>query len=179
MKRVNYINNVEDIDYFCFCPTILKLYDNCYERVNEPNYVHRIIHKIRMIIQQLMGGYKVYYMYIDKKVVGHLVVAPGGSRLPQSSRKDIVIGPIWISPDQRGKGLGTKGIAAVLNNLNIPYEYAYEYIATDNIASIRSVEKNNFELLGFAKETGLLRKISLSENGESLNYRKRNSNYKG
>lgn len=51
MKRVNYINNVEDIDYFCFCPTILKLYDNCYERVNEPNYVHRIIHKIRMIIQ--------------------------------------------------------------------------------------------------------------------------------
>ena len=165
----------DEIKYYEFSPSLFMLYYGCYDDNEKPEYFSRMIHKIRMTIQLLMGGYKVYYMYVDNKVVGHLVVAPGGSRLPQSNKNDIVIGPIWICPNQREKGLGTKGISAVLNELSISYEYAYEFIAKDNIASIRSVEKNEYELLGTAKESGLLRKISLSENGEWLLYRKKNN----
>ncbi|MCQ2966771.1 MAG: GNAT family N-acetyltransferase [Alphaproteobacteria bacterium] len=165
MKKMEYITSIENIDFFLFHPTFFCLYPKIYPVGENPPYINRIVHKIRMILQILCGGYRVYYMYVEKNIVGHIVVMPGGNRVAQSKKKDIVIGPIWIVPSQREKGFATKGINAILHKLNIQYEKAYEFISCDNTPSIRTVEKNEFKFLGKAAEKGIFKKILLSDDG--------------
>lgn len=169
-KRV-LIRECEGISYYKYTPSIFKLYDDCYDEHNCPDYCKRIIHRVRMIIDLLRVGYEIYYMYNGNEVLGHLVVARGGGRIDLSTKSDIVIGPIWVCPSFRGKGIGTKGIYTVLHLLNIEYQNAYEFIAKENIASIKAVEKNNYQLVGNAKEYGLLKKLKLTPNGNLLIYR--------
>ena len=112
-----------------------------YPKEDHPQYESHLLHKIRMMTEFFRGGYRVYYIVSGVKIVGHLVVANGGRRLKLSKKEDVVIGPVFISPAMRGKGIGTIGIRIVLNELNLQYNYAYEFIADNNIASIRTVEK--------------------------------------
>ena len=168
MKKAASLNG---IDFLLYMPSIFSLYADVYSESERPLYVKRFIHKIRMALQLFMGGYKVYYMSVGGTIVGHLVVTPGGGRVAQSSKNDIVIGPIWVAPSHRKKGYASKGIAAVLHGLNLQFKSAFEFIAPTNTPSIRSAEKNGFVIQGKAKESGLLRKISLDENGEWLLYR--------
>ena len=168
MKKAASLNG---IDFLLYMPSIFSLYADVYSESERPLYVKRFIHKIRMALQLFMGGYKVYYMSVGGTIVGHLVVTPGGGRVVQSSKNDIVIGPIWVAPNHRKKGYASKGIAAVLHGLDLQYKNAFEFIAPTNTPSIRSAEKNGFVIQGKAKESGLLRKISLDENGEWLLYR--------
>ena len=46
----------------------------------------------------------------DGKIVGHLVVSRGGTRIAVSNPDDIVIGPIWIIPSKRNGGNSTRSI---------------------------------------------------------------------
>ena len=163
--------SLDGLDFLLYKPSPFSLYANVYSDSERPPYVKRLIHKIRMALQLFMGGYKVYYMSVGGTIVGHLVITPGGGRVAQSSKNDLVIGPIWVAPSQRKKGYASKGIAAVLHGLNLQYKSAFEFIAPTNTPSIRSAEKNGFVIQGKAKESGLLRKISLDENGEWLLYR--------
>ena len=168
MKKLDdlqFVGNFDDIDYYLFKPSLFKLYPDCYEAGMEPDYVSRPVHKIRMLLEHLKTHYEIYYMIKDSEVIGHIVVARGGWRISCSKKEDIVLCPIWISPAHRGKGFGTKGISVVLNELNISYEKAYEYIGKDNIASIRSVEKNGYKMTGTASERGLFRTIVYDDKG--------------
>lgn len=174
MSSKLFVIEYEGISFYKFTPSIFKLYDDCYDKQNQPEYCKRIIHRIRMLIELLKVGYEVYYMYDDNKILGHLVVAGGGGRIEISKKSDIVIGPIWVCPSYRGKGIGTKGIYAVLHLLNINYQNAYEFIDKKNLASIKSVEKNNYILIGAAKEHGLLKKIKLTDDGDLFVYKYKN-----
>ena len=60
--------------------------------------------KTRLRLELIRGGYIVYYLAVDGAVVGYNVIAPGGRRLKLSTPKDIVVGPLFISPEHRGKG---------------------------------------------------------------------------
>lgn len=171
MRNMEKKASLNGIDFFLYMPSIFSLYANVYSESERPLYVKRIIHKIRMALQLFMGGYKVYYMSVGGTIVGHLVVTPGGGRVAQSSKNDIVIGPIWVAPSHRKKGYASKGIAAVLHGLNLQYISAFEFIAPTNTPSIRSAENNGFVIQGKAKESGFLRRISLDENGEWLLYK--------
>ena len=58
-----------------------------------------------MITEYLRGGYRVFYLELDGTIVGHIVMARGGRRLKNEQKSDIILGPIFISPSFRGKGL--------------------------------------------------------------------------
>lgn len=161
-KKLFFIKQIEDIRYYKYTPKLFRWYINDY-----PEYeTITLSHFIRMTIEYLNGGFHVYYMKSkDDEILGYIVVAKGGRRLTCSTKDDIVLGPIWICPSKRGRGIGTKGIHAVLHELGEPYQFAYEYIKTHNNASIRSVEKNGFICLGYGQERGLLRKVYPSKEG--------------
>lgn len=166
LNDLPYVKTVDGIEYYRFKPTIGKWY---YE--NYPGYVkHSFSHNIRMLIEYLEGGYEIFYM-VQGKVLGYLLVARGGRRLRCSSREDIVIGPTWVNPELRKQGIASKGISAVLHNLDITYRYVYEYIQPANIASIRTVEKNHFDLYGSGSSKGLLKRIKNDGSKEFLIYR--------
>lgn len=168
---MKYITSVKGLDFWCFRPSMFCQYFMDYPEEEHPWYEKRLLHRVRMMLEHLRGGYIVYYLYASEELVGHIVVARGGWRLRVSTEKDIVLGPIWISPRHRNRGFAARGIHAVLHELGLEYENAYEYIAKDNWASRRTVEKNNYVLLGEARERGLLKHIEMYEGGEFVVYR--------
>ena len=170
-KKMIPLGQFEGIDFYRYTPTLLQPYFMDYPKQEQPPYTRRVIHKVRMMLEYLRGGYQVVYMIRDHNILGHIVVAPGGRRLKISTPEDIVIGPIWVSPTLRGQGIGTIGIRTVLKKLGLQYRYAYEFIAADNTASIRTVEKNGYVLACRVKESGILRNLVESPEGDFLVYR--------
>lgn len=160
-----------EIEYLLFKPNVFRLYAKCYSKEERPPYFSRIIHHIRMIRELLFAKYEVVYLRKDERIIGHLVVSRGGTRIVMSNKEDIVIGPIWIVPKERGKGIASKAIGNVLHSMGYEYTYAYEYIESDNIASIRTVEKNDFEFVSYCSEYGLLKTIKKNENGKICVFR--------
>lgn len=166
-KQLKYINSFEDVDYFLFKPRLFRCYFSGYSAYQKST----ILHTIRMMIELLDGGYRVYYMALGNEIVGYGVVASGGRRLKCSDKKDVVLGPLWVCPEHRGKGLASKLVHTLLNNLGIKYKSAYEYIAKTNTASIKVAEKNGFVNIGAASMTGAMRNVRLNPNGDYFVFR--------
>lgn len=171
-SELKFIKEIDGIGYYLFKPTFGHWYFKDY-----PNYKkHSLSHGLRMMLEYLEGGYSIYYMIQTGKdnIAGYVTVAKGGRRLRCSTKQDIVLGPIYIDPELRGKGIGTRGIFAVLHHLDIQYENAYEYIQPTNTASIRTVEKNGYIKIGSGSSKGLLRRIDNDGSQEFFIYQYRN-----
>ena len=175
MKKLQFIKNIDGIDYYIYKPSLFGLYYDCYSGNEVPPYFSRLIHKIRMIRELYESNYQIVYREKDKKIVGHLVIGRGGSRIEMSTTNDIVIGPIWVVPNERSHGYGSRGIRFILDEMNVNYNYAYEYIEKDNIPSIRTVEKNGFDFVDDCNEYGLFKVIRPCEEGHLKVYRKLNA----
>lgn len=173
MNKLKFIKQINNIKFFTYRPSVLHLYYPCYFDNDRPPYFSRFIHRIRMIRELYKSHYKIIYMMVDDVIVGHLVVGYGGCRIKMSTKNDIVIGPIWIIPNQRCQGYASKGIYFILNELNIEYEYAYEYIDKNNLSSIQTVKKNGFEFFAECSEYGLFREIRPKKSGKFNVYRKK------
>lgn len=168
---MEYVKTIGEIDFWRFRPDFMHLYFTDYPAEDHPWYEKRPVHRIRMMLELFQGGYDVYYMYVDKRVVGHIVVTRGGRRLRMSTARDIVLGPIWVAPRFRNRGFASKGICAVLHDLGLEYENAWEFIAIDNYSSQKTVEKNGYEFMGEARERGPMKRIELSDGGAFRVYR--------
>lgn len=171
MNKLKYIDELEGIKFYCFTPSLFKIYYPCYKKEECPTYFKRPIHILRMIREIYKSNYKVVYMFENEKVIGHLVVGRGGSRIAESTKNDIVIGPIWVVPNKRCNGYASLGIRFILEKMNLDYQYAYEYIERTNIASIRTVEKNGFDFVSECKEFGVFKVIKPYANGNLNVYR--------
>lgn len=141
---------VDGIDYHIYYPSIIKHYEKCYNEEEQPNYWGRFSHFLTMLYKYLFSGYFVVYMKIENVTLGHLVVSKG-NKIFDGTKKDIEIGPVWISPRFRNHGFGTAGIKAVLHSLDIDYENAYEKISAINFPSIKTALNNSFVLVKDAK----------------------------
>lgn len=146
------LKKVQDIKFERYNPSLFGIYGNCYKKGQSPDYCS-IKHIITMWIKWISSPFYIIYMKKGDDTVGHLVVNRGGKTLDTTS-KDIIIGPIWIVPEYRGKGYATLGISTILHDLDIEYENAYEFISKVNNASIRTVEKNGFKYIGTVKREG-------------------------
>lgn len=166
-----FLERRDGIDYYCFKPSLFRLYDKVYTRQEAPPYFRRLIHHIRMMRELIRSDYRVIYLVVGGNTIGHLVVGRGGTRVAMSSQEDIVIGPVWTIPSQRNQGYASKGIHFALHNAEFQYVNAYEYIKQSNRASIRTVEKNGFVLVARCAEHGLMRTLREDQKGDQLVYR--------
>ena len=171
MYKLKRLGEWVGVEFLQYQPGIFRLYAPVYGSEERPYYYSRIIHRIRMIRELFFAHYVVVYMRKAGEIVGHLVVSRGGTRIAASTPEDIVLGPIWIVPSQRGQGLASTGIHAVLHELGFSYRYAFEFIEEENIASIRTVEKNGYRLIERCREFGCLKTLRPAANGKYLLYR--------
>lgn len=174
MEKLHFLKEIDGIHYYSYKPSLFCLYYDCYKGVEIPPYFSRMVHKIRMTRELLKNKYQVIYMIKENKVLGHLVVARGGSRIEMSKKDDIVIGPVWVIPSERSYGYASNGIHFILDEMGIDYNFAYEFIEKDNKPSIRTVEKNGFEFVADCNEYGLFKVIRPCINGHLKVYRKQN-----
>lgn len=174
MNELLFLEEVDGLRYYSFHPSICHIYYPCYEGNEIPPYFTRIVHRIRMTRELYKSRYQVIYMVKNHAVIGHLVVGCGGSRIAMSTKRDIVIGPIWVVPSQRSNGYASKGIHFILHNLAIDFDYAYEYIEKVNTPSIRTVQKNGFEFVNECGEYGPFKVIRPCSGGYLNVYRIKN-----
>lgn len=168
-NELTFVKTIHDIDCYWFKPKIGKWYYTDYAGYKK----HSLSHNFRMLLEYLEGGYEILYMYNSSLggILGYILIARGGRRLRCSTPEDIVLGPIWVKPELRGKGIASKGIFTVLHELDIKYQNAYEYIQPTNLSSIRTVEKNGFSLFGSGSSKGFFKRIYNDGGKEFLIYR--------
>lgn len=174
MNKLSFLKEADGISFYSYKPSFSKIYYPCYKAEDIPPYFSRKIHKLRMLRELYKSKYQVIYMMRNDAVVGHLVVGRGGSRIAMSTKKDIVIGPIWVIPSLRSHGYASTGIRFVLHEMGLDYEDAYEYIEKVNTPSIRTVEKNGFEFIDSCDEYGLFKAIRPCADGRLNVYRIKN-----
>ena len=128
-----------------YLPSIHDLFGMNFEK-------HSFFTKIRFLIELVIwGGYKVYYLKQNGVYVASCIVSYGkNKRYFFAETEDIIVGPYFVLPTYRGKGISEQILRLVLNYTSIPYVSAWDYISNDNIPSIRASER-----VGFKKEMNI------------------------
>ena len=139
----------------------------------------RPVRRLRFLYEYLhLGHYDVYYLADSGELAGYCVVTPGGRRLKCSGKRDIVLGPYYVYEDMRGKGYSEIMISAVLRNYRRDYRCAFDWIAKDNIPSIKATKRCGFKKIGELRVVGKMRRlVMVRENGTSVVYRYKDPGY--
>lgn len=138
------------------------------------NYTKMTIRKrIRFLLQSIKGSV-IYYMKINNQVVGYVVLEMGGGvRYPFTKKNDWIISPYVINPLERGKGYGTRLLNDLKNNIHPHLKgYIWAEVRVGNIASIKAMEKANYEFISYAAIQGVFRTyVMKSEKSEYMMFR--------
>jgi RimJ/RimL family protein N-acetyltransferase len=83
-------------------------------------------------------------------------------------KDDLQAGDTWTDPSERGKGLATFALQTVLNTSSFRKHTCWYVVESENIASIRVVEKAGFKLAGTGRRRrrfglGILGQFELTE----------------
>lgn len=113
------------------------------------------IKKLRFFesIRYLLIGWRkslLYVLKLDKEKVGYMVLEPGGGRFKFTSKNSIIVSPIYIKSQYRGKGLGK----TLINCLPIDKDI-FAIISPENTASINLFKKAGFQQYSYVKYSGL------------------------
>lgn len=155
----------EELSIYEFEPCLFQLLAIPFEKL-------RLVRKVRLLLEYLRGGYKVYYLAKEGRVAGYCVVTSGGRRLKCSTKNDAVIGPYYISPESRGQGLSKKMIAMVLGICKEQFESVYAWVEKSNTPSIRCLEACGFMPVGKLDVAGLFRSLIINPNGADIIFKK-------
>ncbi|MDD2362488.1 MAG: GNAT family N-acetyltransferase [Oscillospiraceae bacterium] len=122
--------------------------------------------RIRLFLECFAGNC-VYYLVQNDCFIGYCVVSRGGTfRYQFSTKKDIIVGPYYISESHRGKRLSELLLTQVLAFWKENYEYAYDYIEKSNIASIKASQAVGLEIIQEVNITPFIRKLVIDNEGE-------------
>lgn len=158
IQSLSLVAEQDELSLYEYSPTLFKL-------TLVPLEVMSLIRRCRLLSEKIRGGYKIYYLAQKGKLVGYCVVTPGGRRLKCTTKKDVVIGPYFICPNSRGKGLSKKMIKLVLAEIGPLYVSAYDWIYQENVPSIRCMEACGFRTIGRLDVVGKFRLLKESANG--------------
>lgn len=144
-----------------FTPTLFSLFGKLYP---EKITIRRIIR----FLFALPDGYKIYYLTKENKTIAYCVVQSGKSkRFNFVNNEDIIIGPILVLNEFRGKGVATELIKSVLALENNNYNQAYCYIKKENQASINTFKKVGFIYYSDAILSPVLCNVKISNSEKS------------
>lgn len=148
------ITNENKITFITKKLRFIKMFDYKIQKFNIHQYFRYLYDKLRRA--------KVVYMFVDKIAVGFCLLARGGSRYKFASNKDLIISPIFIKEDFRGKGYGTILLEEVVNKYN---KNLYAVIDPSNISSLKIHKQKGFIHVNNLSTKGVITKFYINENG--------------
>ncbi len=164
-KRLKFIKSIDGYDFYFFYPSLAKWYYKNYDKLHVSRW-------IRLFIEYISKeSYFVVYIAKKDEILGYCLVAPGGRRIKCSAHKDIVLGPYYIREEYRGKGYSKYLINAIIRNLGIEFENAYDYIHYTNLPSIKASEACGLQQCQRVNIVGKTRKLIEDPTGEYIVYR--------
>jgi RimJ/RimL family protein N-acetyltransferase len=133
----------EEFKLYEYKPRILCLKKYKLQKISALTWLRYVLDFLRK------GSYFIYYLEYKNQIIGECMIKPGGGRFTFSRETDIIIGgPYYIVPEQRGKGFSEILIRMSLDNCKYKWNFAYDYIKKENLASIRVTEKCGFKRIG-------------------------------
>lgn len=103
--------------------------------------------KVRFLLMYFTG-YRIYYMFLKASnlCVAQCVIADGRYFRYRvfANHRDIVVGPIFVAKEMRGKKISNKFLEIIFNNIEDKYENAFAYVRKNNIASIKTFNNSGF-----------------------------------
>lgn len=149
-----------------YSPTICNLFGIDMEK-------HSLLTRIRFFLEILLwGGYKVYYLKEENAFVASCIVSYGRNRRYFFAEpEDIIVGPYYVAPNYRGRGLSVYILKLVLNNTSISYKVAWDYIFNSNIPSIKASERVGFKKEMVISISEITHKMKINDKGKYSVYK--------
>jgi RimJ/RimL family protein N-acetyltransferase len=88
--------------------------------------------------------YAVCVIYDQERVVHRSMLFPGYFRFPFMTKDDLQVGDTWTAPEHRGQGLATCALQSIVRQYASTGRRLWYLVESDNLASIRVVEKAGF-----------------------------------
>ena len=124
--------------------------------------------RIRFMVDYIYG-YSVYYLKKcggGTEIIGYCTVTSGKNpRFWFAKSDDIIIGPYYVNPKERGKGYATKMVDAVINHSKLEWKTGYVVIRNNNPSSIYVTQNVGGRILFYVHNTKSKRLIK-DPNGE-------------
>lgn len=150
--KMRCLSECQDWSIWEYTPTLFRvfLHDS-----SKPTIKNRI----KFFTEISRGGCKVYYLFVNDTPVAYAFVSRGGGRCGFANLGDIVIGPYYVFAEFRGKKYSEILVEQLLNHPDLPFINAYEWIAKDNIPSLKCADRVGFSIIGTADLSKYLRRI--------------------
>ena len=134
-----------------FRPRLFKLFIEC-ENVSVLQMLSRAYFWLITF-----GRYHIWFLLDGNKVIHSSYVVPKCYKFPFLTKKDYEIGPCITNKNYRNRGI----YSFVLHRISIYYQYEgadfYMVVRSDNIPSIKGIEKAGFVRQGTVIKTKLLK----------------------
>lgn len=113
------------------------------------------------LLLRVLRGYYVYYQTQNDRLVSYCFLKRNYlGKYPFLSKNDVLINPYFVSKDYRGRGLGGKLIDTAIKDTQTAWERVYALVMQDNLPSIRTLEKLQFERIGYSDKRGWSHRIT-------------------
>lgn len=139
-SNLEYLTSCNDLDFYEFKTSLFN-----YFAINMAYYEKLFSRRIRETMDYIKGGYHVVYIARKDILLGYGIVVKGGGRYKFCTKRDNVICSLWVQPEFRGKGYLNTLLTVLSDKKIFPCNSFYEYIAHNNIASIKGAEKITLE----------------------------------
>lgn len=144
---------------------------SCRVEVLKPSFLHLTIGtetvNFSLLLSRLYfwfissGKYRIFYLMDGDNLVHSSYVVPKCYKFPFLEKGDYEIGPCITSGDYRRRGVYSYMLQLIATNPDFENADFYMIVRSDNIPSIKGIEKAGFQRCGTVKKTRVLRKFRL------------------
>ena len=118
-----------------------------------PFRVWWLFHNLHLFANQ---DYAILVIYDRDRLIHRSCVFPRYPRFPFMRDDDLQIGDTWTDPAYRGRGIATLAIREVLIRMARPGRAFWYVVESENVASVRVIERAGFTQLGKSVRTSRL-----------------------
>lgn len=148
----------EGFVFYKYHPTVFKPFWKNLEPLT-------LLKRVRFFVDAIYG-YSVYYMAIDKEIIGYCTITSGKNKRYFFARKnDILIGPYFVKEEHRGHGYAKLMVRSVITDIHKNWQNGYLYIKRSNASSIAVAKSIGAEFLFYSRNTKT-RKLVKDDRGE-------------
>lgn len=94
------------------------------------------------------NDYSILILKDNNEVIHYTMILPANYRFPFAPKKDLILGPVWTSPNYRQKGILYYSLSTIINEYKNNSRQFWWISNEENIASRISIEKAGFSFCG-------------------------------